>query len=155
MTTQTDSLPLLNPGQLLARGVCRHLRSHDFVGMTEFVPNRGLRVDVMAIGPKGQIWIIECKSSRADFTSDNKWHNYLPFCDQFFWAVAQDFPAELLPPDTGLIIADAWDAALLRHGPVQALPGARRKMLTQKFARNAAERLLGLTDPRPATTYAP
>ena len=63
--------PQMQPGQLLARGVCRHLASHDFVGIEEFVPERGKRVDVMAVGPKGEIWVIECKSSRVDFTSDN------------------------------------------------------------------------------------
>ena len=146
-------LPPPSPGQLLARGVCRHLRSYDFIGLTEFVPARGLRVDVMALGPRGELWVIECKSSRADFMADSKWQGYLPFCDQFFWAVDQDFPTDLLPKDTGLILVDAWDGAVLRHGPATPLPPARRKMLTQKFARNAAERLLGLSDPRPAARF--
>lgn len=66
------------PGQLLARGVCRHLKQHNFIGLEEFTPERGLRVDVMALGPKGEFWVIECKSSRADFTSDSKWQSYLP-----------------------------------------------------------------------------
>ena len=82
-------------------GVCRHLRSHDFVSVEELVPVPGLRVDVMALGPKGEIWVVECKSSRADFQSDNKWHGYLDWCDRFFWAVGADFPTDLLPADTG------------------------------------------------------
>lgn len=138
--------PLAQPGQLLARGICRHLRSYDFRGMTEFVPARGLRVDVMALGPKGEIWIIECKSSRADFTSDNKWQGYLEWCDQFFWAVDSEFPRELLPDETGIFVADPYDAMLVRNASEQKLAAARRKTLSLKFARTAAERLLRLTD---------
>lgn len=149
-TDLTETSQILMPGQLLARGVCRHLRSYNFIGLTEFVPARGLRVDVMALGPKGELWVIECKSSRVDYTSDSKWQGYLPYCDQYFWAVDRDFPTDILPDETGLIIADGFDGHILRHGPVAPVVGARRKMLTQKFARNAAERLLGLTDPRPA-----
>ena len=87
----------LMPGQLLARGVCRHLLEYDFVSIEEFVPERGKRVDVMALGPKGEIWVIECKSSRADFASDGKWQGYLDWCDRYFWAVDVDLPTDLLP----------------------------------------------------------
>ena len=135
------------PGQLLARGVCRHLVGHDFVTVEELVPTQGLRVDVMALGPKGEIWIFECKSGRADFRSDNKWQGYLEWCDRFFWAVDQDFPTELLPDDTGLVIADAYDAEIVRVGPEDKLAGARRKVLTQKFARHAARRWHSARDP--------
>lgn len=141
--------PDLMPGQLLARGVCRHLRQHDFASLEEFVPERGKRVDVMAIGPKGEIWVIECKSSRVDFTSDSKWDGYLEWCDRYFWAVDQDFPTDLLPEGTGLIIADAYDAEILRMGDEVKLPGARRAALTRKFARTAAERLRAYRDPKP------
>ena len=82
----------LQPGQRLARGVSRHLLTHGFVSIEEFVPTRGLRVDVMGLGPKGELWVIECKSSRADFLSDSKWQGYLEWCDRFFWAVDTDFP---------------------------------------------------------------
>ncbi|MDE3239461.1 MAG: MmcB family DNA repair protein [Paracoccaceae bacterium] len=139
----------LAPGQLLARGVCRHLLGHGFVSVVELVPAPGLRVDVMALGRKGEVWIVECKSSRADFTSDRKWQGYLEWCDRFFWAVDADFPTELLPEDSGLILADAYDAEILRMGPETKLPGARRKAMTQKFARHAARRLQALRDPRP------
>ncbi|SLN37032.1 hypothetical protein AQS8620_01340 [Aquimixticola soesokkakensis] len=136
------------PGQRLARGVCRALRGYDFACVEELVPARGLRVDVMALGPKGEIWIIECKSSRADFMSDSKWQNYLPWCDRFFWAVDADFPTELLPEDTGLIIADAFHAEILRMGPSAKLAGARRSATTRLFARTAARRLSAFRDPR-------
>jgi len=135
------------PGQLLARGVARHLVSHGFACVEELVPARGLRVDVMALGPKGEIWVVECKSSRADFTSDSKWQGYLEWADRFFWAVDQDFPTELLPDDTGLIIGDAYGAEIIRMGPETKLAPARRKVMVQKFAVTAARRLHMLRDP--------
>lgn len=137
----------LQPGQILARGVARHLRLHDFVSVEEFVPARGLRMDVFALGPKGEFWVIECKSSRADFTSDSKWQGYLEWGDRYFWAVDAAFPTELLPAETGLIIADGYDAEILRMGPETKLAPARRKVLMQKFARHAASRLHALRDP--------
>jgi hypothetical protein len=121
-------MPRLMPGQLLARGVSRHLLGHDFVTLEEVVPTPGLRVDVMALGPKGEIWVVECKSGRADFLTDRKWQGYLDWCDRFFWAVDADFPTDLLPQGTGLILADG-------------------KMMVQNFARHAALRLQALRDP--------
>ncbi len=138
------------PGQRLARGVCRHLRGHNFVSVEEFVPASGLRVDVMAMGPKGEIWIVECKSSRADFQADQKWQGYLEWCDRFFWAVDADFPTELLPGASGLIFADEYDAEIIRMSPETKLAAARRKALVQSFARTAALRLQSLRDPSPA-----
>ncbi len=137
----------LQPGQLLARGVSRHLRSYDFVTIEEFVPARGLRVDVLALGPKGEVWVIECKSSRADYTSDNKWQGYLDWCDRYFWGVDEDFPSELLPAETGLIIADAYGGEIIRMGPEDKLAAPRRKVIVQKFARHAAIRLQQFRDP--------
>jgi hypothetical protein len=137
----------LMPGQLLARGVCRHLAGHGFAVIEEFVPDRGLRVDVMALGPKGELWVVECKSSRADYMSDGKWQGYLDWCDRYFWAVDQEFPTELLPEGTGLIIADGYDAEILRMGPEDKLAAARRNKLIRKFAVHAARRLHGLRDP--------
>ncbi|MEM7320977.1 MAG: MmcB family DNA repair protein, partial [Pseudomonadota bacterium] len=125
----------------------RHMASHGFVSIEEFVPARGLRVDVMALGPKGEIWVIECKSSRADFQSDHKWEGYLDWCDRYFWAVDTAFPNELLPADSGLIIADAYDAEIVRMAPEVKLATARRKVLIQKFAVHAARRLHALRDP--------
>ena len=137
----------LQPGQKLARGVARHLRSHNFVSVEEFVPARGLRVDVLGLGPKGELWVIECKSSRADFQSDNKWQGYLEWCDRYFWAVDIDFPTELLPPESGLIIADPYGAEIIRMPDERKLAPARRKVMVQKFATHAARRLQALRDP--------
>ncbi|WP_417719717.1 MmcB family DNA repair protein [Salipiger sp.] len=137
----------LLPGQLLARGVCRHLAGHGFAVVEEFVPERGKRVDVMALGAKGEIWVVECKSSRADFMSDGKWSGYLDWCDRYFWAVDDLFPTDLLPEGTGLIIADAYDAEILRMGPETKLSGARRNALIRRFAIHAARRLQAMRDP--------
>jgi len=135
------------PGQRLARGVCRHLAGFDFACVEEYVPAPGLRVDVMALGPKGEIWVVECKSGTADFRADRKWQGYLDWCDRFFWAVDARFPAELLPEATGLILADDYDAEILRMAPEAPLAPARRKVLTRDIARCAARRLQALRDP--------
>ena len=140
-------LPDLQAGRLLARGVCRHLLTHDFVTVEEMVPAPGLRVDVMALGPKGEVWVIECKSCRADFVSDMKWQGYLDWCDRYFWAVDCDFPVDLLPEGTGLIVADAYDAEIVRLAPETKLAPARRKVMVQKFARHAALRWHAARDP--------
>ena len=135
------------PGQRLARGTGRMLRSLDHAVLTEFVPARGLRVDLISLGPKGELWIVECKSSRADFQSDRKWQGYLEWCDRYFWAVDGDFPIDLLPQDTGLIMADAYGADIVRMAPETRLAPARRTKVQRDFARAAALRLQGLCDP--------
>ncbi len=145
----------MQPGQVLARGVCRLLSSLDFASVEEFVPARGLRMDVFALGPKGELWIVECKSSRADFNSDQKWQGYLEWGDRFFWAVDEDFPTDLLPEGCGLIIADAYGGEVIRMGPEAKLAPARRKKMTLKFARDAARRLQGLRDPGVEASWGP
>jgi hypothetical protein len=147
--TPQPALPLFTPGQRLARGTSRHLATHGFACVEEVVPCPGLRVDIMALGRKGEIWVVECKSSRADFQTDRKWQGYLDWCDRFFWAVDPDFPIDLLPENTGLILADGYDAELIRMGPESKLASARRKSVTQIFARTAAQRLQSLRDPAP------
>ena len=137
----------LKPGQLLARGVCRLLHGHGFVSVEELVPSPGLRVDVMGLGPKGEIWVVECKSSRVDYMSDAKWQGYLEWCDRYFWAVDEAFPTDLLPEQTGLMIADAYDGEIIRMAPEHRLAPARRKVMLQKFATHAARRLQALRDP--------
>lgn len=137
------------PGVGLARGVCRMLAERGFAPLTEFATRDGLRMDVLALGPKGEIWCVEVKSSRADFLADAKWQGYLAWCDRFFFAVPEGFPDEILPAGQGLIRADRWGAEILGWGPETPLAGARRKMLTLAFARLAAGRVQGLTDPLP------
>ncbi|MFN3606030.1 MAG: MmcB family DNA repair protein [Cypionkella sp.] len=145
MTQEDDHLPAM-AGQQLARGVSRALRSYDFATLEEFCPLSGLRVDVMALGPKGEFWVIECKSSRADFMADAKWHHYLDWCDRFFWAVPLGFPAEILPAGTGLIRADAYWGEIMQYGPATPLPPALRREQTLRFARTAALRDQGARD---------
>lgn len=143
---QTEILPA-KPGQRLQRGIARMLTGLGHAALCEFVPVGGLRVDVISISPKGEIWVVECKSCRADFTGDRKWQGYLEFCDRFFWAVDTDFPDELLPQGSGLIRADSWGAELLRMAPESRLAAARRSRLLRDIARVSAGRLLSLTDP--------
>lgn len=138
----------LTPGQMLARGTGRHLaHAHGMAVVEELVPTRGLRVDLMALSRKGEIWVVECKSCRSDFMSDLKWQGYLPWCDRFFWAVDADFPLDLLPDETGIILADGYDAEILRPAPEDRLSAARRKALTLSFARHAALRAQAARDP--------
>ena len=137
----------LKTGQLLARGMARHLAGLGFVSLEEFPPIKGLRVDLLALGRKSEIWIIECKSSRDDFMSDEKWQNYLPWCDQYFWAVPTDFPVDILPEQTGVFWADGYDAELMRDAPISTVSPARRKSIIHRFARRAARRLTVLRDP--------
>lgn len=141
-----DPLPAL-PGQRLARGVARLLTRLGHAALPEFVPAGGLRVDVISVSPRGEIWVVECKSCRADFVSDRKWQGYLEFCDRFFWAVDAGFPEDLLPEGSGLIRADPWGAELIRMGPESRLAGARRARLLRDIARVSTARLLALTDP--------
>lgn len=136
------------PGVLLARGVCRLLIDLGFAPVAEFVPARGLRTDVFALGPKGEIWIVECKSGLPDFRSDRKWQGYLEFCDRFFFAVDDAFPEGALPGNQGLIRADAYGAEILRQpAEPRSLPPARRKSLTLRAARVASVRLRQALDP--------
>ena len=104
-------------------------------------------MDLMAIGPKSEIWIIECKSGRADFMADKKWQGYLDYCDSFFWAVDMQFPTNILPDQGGLIVADAFDAEMLRIPEETPLSAARRKKIIHKFGRDAALRLRSFRDP--------
>lgn len=145
----TTPLSDLQPGQVLARGVARALCELGLDCVPEMPLRPRLRADLMALDRKGEIWIVECKSSRTDFTSDRKWGGYLEWCDRYFWAVDDAFPTELLPEGTGLFIADGYGAEMLREAPLDKLAPARRKALTLDFARAAARRLQRLTDPGP------
>jgi hypothetical protein len=125
----------------IARGAGRLLHRHGLAVIPELALPDGRRADLAALGPKGEIWIVEIKSSVIDFQVDRKWPGYRCHCDRLFFAVAPDFPAEMLPGDTGLIIADAYDGALVREAPEHRLPAPIRKALTLSIARAAAARL--------------
>ncbi|MDF1719469.1 MAG: MmcB family DNA repair protein [Minwuia sp.] len=131
-------------GVAIARGVLRMLSQHDRPALAEVTLRNSRRADVMSIGRDGSVWIVEVKSSVADYRSDAKWQEYRDFCDRFFFAVPPDFPSEIIPDDCGLIIADAYDGAFARDAPDLRLNAARRKAVTLRFARMAAERLTRL-----------
>ena len=125
----------------IARGVLRLMHDYGFAGVTEMTLANGRRADIAALGPGGEISIVEIKSSVADFRSDQKWPEYRPFCDRFYFAVNHDFPQDLIPDEAGLIIADAFGGAILREPEYEKLAAARRKAVTLRFARLAATRL--------------
>ncbi len=132
------------PGIRLARGVCRMLIDEGFSPLTEFTIKSGRRMDICALGPKGEIWCIEVKSSRADFLADAKWRDYLDWCDRLYFAVPDGFPDDLLPTEHGMIRADDYWAEVLRECADTALSAARRKAVMLRFARMAADRLARL-----------
>lgn len=125
----------------LARGVTRMLAAHGLASILEVPLANGRRADVMALSDKGEIWIVETKSCLADYACDEKWPDYLEFCDRYFFAVPEDFPLALIPEETGLIVADGFGGAFLRESPLRPLAPARRKAVTLLFARLAAWRL--------------
>ncbi len=128
------------------RGAVRLLESLGHGALTEFPLKSGRRADILSLGPKGEIWIVEVKSGVPDFRSDRKWQDYLEWCDCFFFAVGPEFPAEILPEEAGLLISDEYDAVLVREPAPVPLLGARRKALTLRFAHIAARRLSGRDD---------
>lgn len=140
-----DALPLSRPDMTaaLARGVTRLLRDHGLAPILEVPLANGRRADVMALAAQGEIWIVETKSCLDDFAVDQKWPDYLEYCDRFLFGVSEGFPQELIPEDVGLIVADGFGGAILRHSPLRPLAGARRKAVTLQFARLAAQRLIG------------
>ena len=126
----------------VTRGAARLMLDMGYAPLLEVCLPNGRRADVMALGPKGDVVICEVKSSVDDYRVDRKWQEYAPFCDAFYFAVAPEFPADILPEDVGLIVADGFGGAVLRDAPVNPLAPARRKALTLAFARLGAMRTL-------------
>ena len=127
----------------VTRGVERLFVDMGLSPLAEFRLANGRRVDVAGLDGKGRIAFVEVKSSREDFDVDQKWPDYLGFCDAFYFAVAEGFPVDILPPDQGLIIADRFGGAVLRPAATLTVAPARRKAVTLRFARAAALRLSG------------
>jgi hypothetical protein len=134
----------------ISRGTQRALGIRGFRAIPELCLADGRRADLAAIDERGTIWIVEIKSSLQDFRADAIWWDYRAWCDRFFFAVAPDFPVEVLPEETGLILADRYGAEIVRDAPEHKLPGARRKAVTLRLARVAAGRLMTLADPEAA-----
>lgn len=132
------------------RGVMRLLReTYDMACYAEVTLRSGRRADVLGVGPKGEIWIVEIKSSLIDFQVDKKWHEYREFSDRFFFAKPPELKAGIFPESEGLIVADGHDGAVLRDSPLTPMAGARRKALMLKLARMGADRIHILMDPGP------
>ncbi|UEM03976.1 MmcB family DNA repair protein [Skermanella rosea] len=132
---------------LLSRGVRRGLAERGFASLTEFRLASGRRADVMAVNEAGDVVIVEIKSSIADFRADQKWPEYQAFCDSFYFAVGADFPADLIPPECGLMVADGFGAVILRDAPLVKLNAARRRAVVLRVALAASGRLHRLEDP--------
>lgn len=126
--------------EAVTRGAARLFAALGFAPLLEVSLPNGRRADVMALGPRGEIAVIEVKSGVLDYRTDRKWGEYLPYCDLFWFAVAPEFPRDILPEEPGLIVADGFGGAVLREAPSTPLAPARRKALTLAFARLAAMR---------------
>lgn len=143
--TPTPARPEIT--RLLARGVQRLLIDRNYAPVLELTLGNGRRADVAAIGPKGDIVIVETKSGVEDYVVDFKWPEYRDYCDAFYFAVTEEFPRALIPEDAGLIVADGFGGEIIREAPRLPLAGARRKAVTLAFARAAAARLFGAALP--------
>ena len=132
------------------RGVMRLLReTYDMACYAEVTLRSGRRADVLAIGPKGDIWIVEIKSSLIDFQFDRKWPEYRDYSDKFFFAKPPELDTGIFPDSEGLIVADGHDGHIIRDSPHTPLAPARRKALMLKLARLGADRIHVLMDPGP------
>jgi hypothetical protein len=150
-----DRSPAMAPemGGLVARGLLRGLgrafAATDHAVLAELPLANGRRADLVALDRAGAITLVEIKSCLADFRADQKWQDYLDYCDRFFFAVNAEFPAAVLPAGEGLIIADPYGAEILRPAVARPLAAGRRKAMLLRFARAGAQRLQGLLDPLP------
>lgn len=131
----------------VCRGAARHLRERGYATVTEMTFANGRRGDIVALSPAGELLVVEVKSGLADYRIDGKWPDYRDYCDGFLFAVAPEFPTEILPEDVGLIVADAYGGELVREAPRHPLAPARRKVLTIAVARLLSARLSLLEDP--------
>jgi hypothetical protein len=132
---------------LIRRAAARLCLRLGWVPLHEVRLANGRRADILALQPNGAFVCIEVKSGLRDYLADTKWLEYQPFCDQFFFAVDADFPRDILPPETGLIVCADREADIIREPLGVRLAPARRKALLERFARLAATRLAALEDP--------
>lgn len=131
----------------VARGTRRLLRAFGISTVAEVGLSDGRRADLVGVGQDGTITIVEIKSSLADFRADRKWACYRAHCDRLFFAIPVTMPVAVMPDETGLIVADAYGAEILRHPEEHRLPPATRKAVLIRFAQAAADRLHRLSDP--------
>ena len=136
----------------VARGVTRLFCRQELFAICEVPLPNGRRADLMGVDPKGNLTIVEIKVAKSDLLGDCKWTEYLDYCDRFYWAVPPELAAildaeQFLPGEAGLIVADRYDAAMVRQACDRPLAPARRKAELLRFARRAARRLSEQLDP--------
>ena len=131
----------------IARGTARLLRTLGFSCISELPLPSGRRADLVALNERGEIWIVEIKSSVEDLRADQKWQDYRMHCDRLFFATTVEVPCEIFPPDTGLIVADGFGGEFVCEAPEHKLPAPTRKTMTLRIAQCAALRLQSLIDP--------
>ena len=139
----------VSTADLLARGVCRWLSDRGYGTLTEFRVGKGRRVDVIGLNRDSRFVIVEIKTSETDFRTDGKWPEYLPWCDAYYFAVPAGFPQHILPEDHGLMVADSYDAAVLRESSEMTMNATRRRTQILRFGLAASARLRAATDPWP------
>lgn len=132
---------------VIARGVRRLLRARGFSTVTELPLLDGRRADVVALNSDGALLIVEIKSSVADFRADRKWRDYAAHCDRLYFAISADMPADIMPEEAGLIVADAYGAEIMREATTRSIASATRRAVLLRFAQAAADRLHRLADP--------
>jgi hypothetical protein len=132
----------------IARGTARYLHALGYCVVSELPLPSGRRADLVALGGDGEIIIVEIKSSVADFRADQKWMDYRRHCDRLFFATHAAVPCDIFPADAGLIVADAFGAAIVSEAPEQRIPAATRRSVTLRFAHAAALRLQAVADPQ-------
>lgn len=132
----------------VTRGVCRWLDDLGYAALTEFKLGNGRRADVAGLSPNGTIVMVEVKSTVADFRADDKWLDYVPYCDGFSFAVPEAFPLKILPENCGILVADRHGATVVRPATFHRLHASRRKAVTVRFAHGAGQRLMTMTDQR-------
>ena len=155
MESQRPSLALVPPPDrrqsetalAIARGTARLLRSLGFSCISELPLPSGRRADLVALNARGDIWIVEIKSSLEDLRADHKWQDYRAHCDRLFFAFTQDLPCEIFPAETGLIVSAGLEADLLHDAPRHPIASSRRRALLQRFALLSAGRLAAFEDP--------
>lgn len=137
----------------LARGIGRLFARNGIWCLPEMPLRSGRRADLMGIDAKGHVIIVEIKVSRADLMGDAKWPDYLDHCDRFFWGLAPALDRACMETDAfrpdacGVIVADGYDAEIVRPAPLRPLAAARRKAEVERLARAALRRQVIGLDP--------
>ena len=157
ISSPDSPMPLAAPRALaagdVARGIGRLFARNDIWCLAEVPLRNGRRADLMGIDAKGLVVIVEIKVARADLLGDAKWPDYLDYCDRFFWGLPPGLDrtpleSEAYRPGTcGVIVADGYDAEILRPAALEPLAAARRKTQVEHLARIAMRRHMALLDP--------